>query len=422
MIISSGTVDEEMKKKKLGNRVVGILAESVNKWERRTPLTPSHCSRLLQDRTGVSRIVVQPSAKRIYHDALYADVGCEISDDLSDCGLILCIKQPKILSERVTLYDYELIVGDHGKRLLAFGKFAGRAGLVDFLHGLGQRYLSQGYSTPFLSLGSSYMYSSLAAAKAAVISVGEEISSQGLPSGICPLVFVFTGTGNVSLGAQEIFKLLPHTFVEPSNLPELFVKDKGMGQTGKSTKRVHQVYGCIITSQDMVEHQDPSKSFDKADYYAHPEHYNPVFHDKIAPYTSVLVNCMYWEKKFPRLLSTKQFVNRATSIDSPFFRFNPIKKSYYNDMDGDGVLRMAIDILPTEFAKEASQHFGDILSEFVGSLASMTEVADLPGHLKRACISHRGELTPLYEHIPRIMKSDPEYALLSPFFHVHYLK
>lgn len=35
------------------------------------------------------------------------------------------------------MYDYELIVGDHGKRLLAFGKFAGRAGLIDFLHGLG---------------------------------------------------------------------------------------------------------------------------------------------------------------------------------------------------------------------------------------------------------------------------------------------
>lgn len=44
----------------------------------------------------------------------------------------------QILSERVTLYDYELIVGDHGKRLLAFGQYAGRAGLVDFLHGLGQ--------------------------------------------------------------------------------------------------------------------------------------------------------------------------------------------------------------------------------------------------------------------------------------------
>ncbi|WZZ23994.1 hypothetical protein YC2023_007395 [Brassica napus] len=456
----------DKEKKKLGNGVVGILAETVNKWERRTPLTPSHCARLLhggKDRTGVSRIVVQPSAKRIHHDALYEDVGCEVSDDLSDCGLILGIKQPelemilperayaffshthkaqkenmplldKILSERVTLYDYELIVGDHGKRLLAFGQYAGRAGLVDFLHGLGQRYLSLGYSTPFLSLGSSYMYSSLAAAKAAVISVGEEIASQGLPLGICPLVFVFTGTGNVSLGAQEIFKLLPHTFVEPSKLPELFVKDKGVSQNGKSTKRVHHVYGCIITSQDMGEHQDPSKPFDKADYYVHPEHYNPVFHEKIAPYTSVLVNCMYWEKRFPRLLSTKQlqdltakacplvgicditcdiggsieFVNRATLIDSPFFRFNPTNNSYYQDMDGDGLLCMAVDILPTEFAKEASQHFGDILSEFVGSLASMTEVSDLPAHLKRACISYRGELTSLYEYIPRMRKSDPE--------------
>nr|AAB96826.1 lysine-ketoglutarate reductase/saccharopine dehydrogenase bifunctional enzyme [Arabidopsis thaliana] len=454
--------------KKLGNGVVGILAETVNKWERRTPLTPSHCARLLhggKDRTGISRIVVQPSAKRIHHDALYEDVGCEISDDLSDCGLILGIKQPelemilperayaffshthkaqkenmplldKILSERVTLCDYELIVGDHGKRLLAFGKYAGRAGLVDFLHGLGQRYLSLGYSTPFLSLGASYMYSSLAAAKAAVISVGEEIASQGLPLGICPLVFVFTGTGNVSLGAQEIFKLLPHTFVEPSKLPELFVKDKGISQNGISTKRVYQVYGCIITSQDMVEHKDPSKSFDKADYYAHPEHYNPVFHEKISPYTSVLVNCMYWEKRFPCLLSTKQlqdltkkglplvgicditcdiggsieFVNRATLIDSPFFRFNPSNNSYYDDMDGDGVLCMAVDILPTEFAKEASQHFGDILSGFVGSLASMTEISDLPAHLKRACISYRGELTSLYEYIPRMRKSNPEEA------------
>lgn len=128
-----------------------------------------------------------------------------------------------MLAERASLFDYELITGENGKRLLAFGKFAGRAGLIDFLGGLGQRmcyvllvyfnsiiwessknfelillsgFLSLGYSTPFLSLGTSYMYSSLAAAKAAVISVGEEIATMGLPSTICPLVFVFTGTGN----------------------------------------------------------------------------------------------------------------------------------------------------------------------------------------------------------------------------------
>ena len=82
----------------LGNGVVGILAESVNKWERRAPLTPTHCARLLHSGGGfgVSRILVQPCTKRIHHDALYEEVGCEISQDLSQCGLILGIKQPKV--------------------------------------------------------------------------------------------------------------------------------------------------------------------------------------------------------------------------------------------------------------------------------------------------------------------------------------
>lgn len=86
----------------IGNGVVGILSESTNKWERRVPLTPSHCAKLLHggngngNKTGVARIIVQPSTKRVHHDALYEDVGCEISEDLSDCGLILGIKQPKV--------------------------------------------------------------------------------------------------------------------------------------------------------------------------------------------------------------------------------------------------------------------------------------------------------------------------------------
>ncbi|KAM2621541.1 hypothetical protein TB2_026280 [Malus domestica] len=459
----------------IGNGVVGILAESVNKWERRAPLTPSHCALLLhsaRDKTGVSRIILQPSTKRIHHDAMYEDVGCEISEDLSQCGLILGIKQPKlemilpdrayaffshthkaqkenmplldkILAERVSLYDYELIVGDHAKRLLAFGKYAGRAGFIDFLLGLGQRYLSLGYSTPFLSLGASYMYPSLAAAKAAVISVGEEMATLGLPSGICPLVFVFTGSGNVASGAQEIFKLLPHTFVEPSELPALFGVAKDAAQTTRKSKRIFQVYGCVVTSKHMVEHEDPTREFDKADYYAHPEHYNPVFHEKIAPYASVIVNCMYWEKRFPRLLSTKQvqdltkkgsvlvgiaditcdiggsieFVNQTTSIDSPFFRYDPVTNSYHRDMDDAGVICQAVDILPTEFAKEASKHFGDILSNFVGNLASTKDITKLPAHLRRACITHEGALTSLYEYIPRMRKSDSEEISKNPANH-----
>ncbi|EES05910.1 hypothetical protein BDA96_04G344300 [Sorghum bicolor] len=444
----------------LGNGVVGILAETCNMWERRAPLTPSHCARLLlgggKNGARVNRITVQPSTKRIHHDAQYEDVGCEISEDLSECGLIIGIKQPKlqmilpdrayaffshthkaqkenmplldkILEERVSLFDYELIVGDDGKRSLAFGKFAGRAGLIDFLHGLGQRYLSLGYSTPFLSLGQSHMYPSLAAAKAAVIAVAEEIATFGLPSGICPIVFVFTGVGNVSQGAQEIFKLLPHTFVDAEKLPEIS-QGRNLSKQSQSTKRVFQLYGCVVTSRDMVSHKDPTRQFDKADYYAHPEHYAPVFHERIAPYASVIVNCMYWEKRFPPLLSMDQlqqlmetgcplvgvcditcdiggsieFVNKSTSIERPFFRYDPSNNSYHDDMEGAGVICLAVDILPTEFSKEASQHFGNILSKLVPSLASVKQLAELPSYLRRACIAHAGRLTPLYEYIPRM--------------------
>ncbi|XP_057538815.1 alpha-aminoadipic semialdehyde synthase isoform X2 [Amaranthus tricolor] len=446
-----------------GNGVIGILSETCNKWERRAPLTPAHCARLLHSGKGkpnVTRIIVQPSTKRIYHDALYEEVGCEVSDDLSECGLIVGVKQPKlenilperayaffshthkaqkenmplldkILAERATLYDYELIVGDNGKRLLAFGNFAGRAGMVDFMHGLGQRYLSFGYSTPFLSLGSSYMYPSLASAKAAVISVGEEIATIGLPSGICPLVFVFTGNGNVSQGAQEIFKLLPHTFVDPSRLPELFETVGCQNRSSRVSKRIFKVYGCVVTSKDMVEPKDSNRTFNKEDYYSHPEHYSPIFHERIAPFASVIVNCMYWEPRFPRLLTNQQlqdvinkrcpligiaditcdlggsieFVNQSTTIDSPFFRYDPLIDSYHYDMEGSGVICSAVDILPTEFAKEASQHFGNILYQFMGHLASTKDFEELPPHLKQACIVHQGAITSLYEYIPRMRES-----------------
>ncbi|KAG0485247.1 hypothetical protein HPP92_009326 [Vanilla planifolia] len=447
----------------LGNGVIGVLSESSNLWERRAPLTPSHCARLLHSgkgKSGIERIIVQPSTRRIFHDSQYEDVGCEISDDLYECGLILGVKQPmldvilenrayaffshthkaqkenmplldKILAQRASLYDYELIVGENGKRLLAFGKFAGRAGLIDFLHGLGKRYLSLGYSTPFLSLGASYMYPSLAAAKAAVIAVGEEIAAQGLPAGISPIVFVFTGTGNVSQGAQEIFKLLPHTFIDVSKLPEAVRQAGDVAQRSRLTRRSFQVYGCVVTCQDFVEPKDPTKTFNKVDYYAHPVHYSSVFHQRVAPYASVIVNCMYWEKRFPRLLSTQQmqdlakkgchligvsditcdiggsieFINKSTSIENPFFRYNPTTDSYHEDMNGDGLICLAIDILPTEFSRESSQHFGDILSQFVGSLAWAKNLTDLPSHLRRACIAHGGALTSFYEYIPRMRNS-----------------
>ena len=39
---------------------------------------------------------------------------------------------------------------DQNRRLVMFSKFAGYAGMIDGLHGLGQRLLVKGYATPFL--------------------------------------------------------------------------------------------------------------------------------------------------------------------------------------------------------------------------------------------------------------------------------
>ncbi|KAI5084069.1 hypothetical protein GOP47_0000238 [Adiantum capillus-veneris] len=468
----------------LGNGVLGIKRESCNKWERRAPLTPSHCAQLLHaghrsGAHGVKRILVQPCTKRVYHDVQYENVGCEISEDLSDCGLIVGVKQPQqgtllpdrayaffshthkaqpenmplldeILSKHVSLYDYERIVGDKGERLVAFGEYAGRAGMIDFLRGLGERYLSLGYSTPFLSIGSSFMYASLSAAKAAVLAAGDEIRANGLPFEISPIVFIFTGSGNVSRGAQEVFRLLPHTFVHPSQLSQLV--DVASGEQSNSSflgskckKGTFQVYGCIIGVEHMVAPNDPTKEFDKTSYYAHPEHYHPVFYKRIAPYASVIVNCMYWERMYPRLLTNEQlrelmsvqsegnaggsrligiaditcdiggsieFVNCTTSSEKPFYRYDPLQNVYSDDLSGNGVFVLATDNLPTELAKEATNHFGDALLPFLPNMVRAASLSELLRPIERACIAHKGQLTALYDYIHRMRLSNARKHLL----------
>jgi alpha-aminoadipic semialdehyde synthase len=42
-----------------------------------------------------------------------------------------------ILENNIRLIDYEKICDSAGKRLVAFGRFAGLAGMIDFLSGLG---------------------------------------------------------------------------------------------------------------------------------------------------------------------------------------------------------------------------------------------------------------------------------------------
>ncbi|RLN49072.1 hypothetical protein BBJ29_006864 [Phytophthora kernoviae] len=442
------------------SKCVGIVREVYNKWERRAPLTPSHVRELVQ--RGV-QVLVQPSTARVFSDEQYVRAGATLSEDLGLASVIVGVKQvpePELLEDktylffshtikaqpenmalldtvlhrRVTLIDYECIKDKGqaaGKRLIAFGGNAGRAGMIAGFRGLGERLINMGISSPFVNVASAYMYADLEHAKDAVEAAGKRIRKDGLPAELTPFTFAFTGNGNVSKGAQEIFKLMPHEMVHPSELPKL-------------PKSRNVLYGTVIDDPSFLVKPKPgySGTTSRADYYQNPHQYDAAFHEKVLPYTSMLVNCMYWDDRFPRLITREQvrelrstgnqkllgiadiscdiggsveFLERATEIERPFALYDVAEDVMREDGDSrglegeDGIMMMGVDILPSELARESSQQFGDRLLAYVTALSSagssnvpLHEQKELPAELRGACIATKGVLTPKYEYIHRM--------------------
>jgi alpha-aminoadipic semialdehyde synthase len=107
---------------------------------------------------------------------------------------------------------------DHGQRVVAFGMYAGVAGMTNILHGLGLRLLALGHHTPFMHIGPAHNYRNSGMARQAVRDAGYEMAIGMMPKSIGPMTFVFTGSGNVSQGAQEVFQELPFENVPPEML------------------------------------------------------------------------------------------------------------------------------------------------------------------------------------------------------------
>ncbi|PRP85437.1 aminoadipic semialdehyde synthase, partial [Planoprotostelium fungivorum] len=445
--------------------VLGIRREDKNRWERRAPVGPSHVKKLIEK--GI-RVIVQPSTLRTYPDTAYQQAGAEISDDLSDASTIIAVKEVPndllmdgktyvffshtikaqhknmemldcILQKNIRLLDYEVITDDTGSRLVRFGKFAGYAGTVDTLHALGDRLLALGHSTPFLHLGYSYCYNTVEMAKSAVTAMGEEISNYGLPQTMVPFTFLITSeAGNVSRGSQEIMKLLPHKIINHQQLQRLVKHPEEASP--------YHVYLLITTVADWSEPKDPDAIFDKQDYYAHPEKYRNTFYEKYAPHITCVLNCMYWDTKYPRLIDNDQMTEmyesgqsrlvavgditcdpmgsiealiKTTSIDQPCFVYDPSSGEVHdahtdtNWIYKPGVLFCAVDNFPTEFPKEATEYFGDHLMPFLEGLKIKSDVSlpfdqqnDLPPELHKAVITAHGELTPNFKYISEMRKEN----------------
>ena len=434
--------------------IIAIRREDKNEWERRAPLIPDHIAALKT--TNRVEILVQPSSIRAFADGAYKNVGATVQEDISSAAVTLAIKeipldhlqanktylffshtikgQPhnmpllqRLLELNCQLIDYERIVDEQNRRLIFFGEHAGLAGMIDTLHTLGQRLAWEGYDTPLTAIQPTYTYSQLPNAIDAIKAIGQHLIEEGFPLQLTPFVIGIAGYGNVSHGAQAVLDHLPTTEIDPIDLLTL--------TTAENINR-NTIYKVVFREVDTVEPAAEDESFDLARFFQHPECYRSRFAQYL-PHLSVLVNCIYWDTPYPRLLSkdtARQLYSdakqpklrvigdiscdiegaieptiKATTPDAPSFVWNPDTDQAQVGVAGRGPVVMAVDNLPCELPIESSTSFGEALAPFIPALAACDfnvdfEACTLPPELKRAMIVYQGELTPDYRYLAQFIQ------------------
>jgi alpha-aminoadipic semialdehyde synthase len=182
-----------------------------------------------------------------------------------------------------------------------------------------------------------------------------------------------------------------------------------------------------------VKHKE-GKPYDKADYYENPNMYESKFTDYL-PYIHFLVEGIYWEAKYPRVLSIEdlrtailegkskllgvcdisadymgsiEFTSRFNSIEYPFLVYDAVKETFFekiSEATEHSILYHCVDHLPAEMPKEASNHFGEKLFPFVEAVVNSNQAikaddsTDLPEEILGAIICSHGELTKRYKYI-----------------------
>ncbi len=429
--------------------IIGIRREDKNEWERRVPLVPADLAALKA--SGDFSFLIQPSEIRVFADGEYSAAGVTVQEDLSPADIVFAVKeipvsllqgrrvyiyfshtvkgQPynmpmlqHVLDEGATLIDYEKIADEQNRRLIFFSIHAGYAGMIESLVCLGERLAWKGRSTPLQEFKHAYEYGSLEEAKDHLRGIGETIAAEGMGQHRQPLIIGVAGYGNVARGCQEILDCLPHKVVSVAELEEAANSD--MADMGPFV---------VVTFKegDMVAPRSEDAQFVLQDYYQRPENYRSVF-ERHLPHLDMLMNTIYWEDRYPRLVTHKwakanygpekdprlqvigdiscdiegsiELTLKAPHPDKPCFVYDPATRTITDGVEGDGPVIMAVDNLPCELPREASEHFSSVLRDMVAPLAQADWNADfaslhLPSHLKKAVITHRGELAPSYRYL-----------------------
>lgn len=357
---------------------IGIIREGKVPPDKRVPLTPKQCKSIQVIYPNVE-IIVQPSPIRAYKDEAYIAEGIRLSEDLSECDIIMGVKEVNIqdlipnkkflffshtikkqpynrnllraiLEKKIQLIDYETLKNKQNKRIIGFGRYAGIVGTYNAFRTFGLK---------------KDLYSIKPANECRDRKeMEDEMKKIVLPPNT---KIVLTGFGRVGHGAREIIDLLPIKEVSP----EEYLKDN-FNSPVYTQLEVEDYYG-----------RKDGKPFVKAEFYSNPELYKSTF-NRFLKTTDVYIPCHFWSNKSPYIITNDELKDhdlklsvvadiscdiagpiastiRPSKITDPIYGYNP-ETEKEDDFKKEGVIAvMAIDNLPCELPLDASEDFGNEL-------------------------------------------------------------
>ena len=390
----------------------GIIKERKNPPDRRVVFSPNEI-KTIQEQFPVVSFKVEPSDIRIFSDAEYQNLGIEVTDDLSDCEVLFGVKevpvealipnkkyfffshtikkQPynqkllqAVLEKNIELYDHETIVDAANKRLIGFGRYAGIVGAYNAIRAFGIKF--ELFKMP----------------KASALKGRDALVQQVKRQIIPPIKIVVTGTGKVGSGVKEML---------------LAMKIKEVSVENFLTKNFTQP---VFTQIDVLEYNKrmDGQKLDTKDFYKNPSEYESDF-ERFTKVADIYISGHFHANAAPQILSQKMLqasdcaikivadvscdVNgpiactlRASTIEEPLYGYLPSENKEVDVFHPAAIVVMAVDNLPCELPKDASEGFGEMFTQHVIP-AFFNNDAD--GILTRAKMTENGVLTERFNYL-----------------------
>ncbi len=397
---------------KISQMTFGIIKERKNPPDRRVVFTPEELVRLQQQFTE-AKIKVEASDIRVFPDADYVALGIEVTENLSDCDVLLGVKEvpvdalipnkkyfffshtikkqvhnrkllQAILAKNIELYDHETIVDAQNRRLIGFGRYAGIVGTYNAFRGFGIKY--ELFTLP----------------KAETLKGKDELIAKLKRQVLPPIKIVLTGKGKVGMGAKEI--------LDGMKIKEVSVENF-------LNKNYSEPVYVQLDVLDYNKRKD-GKKLDNQDFYSNPKEYVSDF-ERFTKVSDVFITGHFYGNDAPYILTQEMLkakdskikvvadiscdvdgpiacTIKASTIADPFFGYLPYEHKEVSYTHPGSIMVMSVDNLPCELPKDASEGFGEMFMEHV--IPSFFN-GDKDGILQRAKITENGKLTPRFAYL-----------------------